>query len=144
SRAHSSFAEHSRGPDHIRLGSTRRITSGENCAPRSDGIMAEERKRILWADAEIDLLRPHMKFLEDRGFQGEGVTNGEDAVALASDPSARYDLVILDEMMPGIGGLETLQGIKEQDPYIPIIMVTKSENEELIDAAIRKDINNYL
>ena len=106
--------------------------------------MAEERKRILWADDEIDLLRPHMKFLEDRGFQVEGVTNGEDAVALASDPGARYDLVILDEMMPGIGGLETLQGIKEHDPYIPIIMVTKSENEDLIDAAIRKDINNYL
>ena len=106
--------------------------------------MAEERKRILWADDEIDLLRPHMKFLEDRGFQVEGVTTGEDAVALASDPGARYDLVILDEMMPGIGGLETLQGIKEHDPYIPIIMVTKSENEDLIDAAIRKDINNYL
>ncbi|HET9887384.1 MAG TPA: response regulator, partial [bacterium] len=67
--------------------------------------MAEERKRILWADDEIDLLRPHMKFLEDRGFQVEGVTTGEDAVALASDPGARYDLVILDEMMPGIGGL---------------------------------------
>lgn len=106
--------------------------------------MNEERKKILWADDEIDLLRPHMKFLEDRGFQVEGVTNGEDAVALAGDPASRFDLVILDEMMPGIGGLEALQGIKEHDPYIPVIMVTKSENEELIDAAIRKDINNYL
>ncbi len=106
--------------------------------------MADDRKRILWADDEIDLLRPHMKFLEDRGFHVEGVTNGEDAVALAADPAGRYDLVILDEMMPGIGGLETLQGIKEKDPYVPVIMVTKSENEELIDAAIRKDINNYL
>lgn len=106
--------------------------------------MADDRKRILWADDEIDLLRPHMKFLQDRGFFVEGVTNGEDAVALAADPESRFDLIILDEMMPGIGGLETLQGIKEHDPYIPVIMVTKSENEDLIDAAIRKDISNYL
>ncbi|MEZ5064411.1 MAG: response regulator [bacterium] len=108
--------------------------------------MNDDRKRILWADDEIDHLRPHVKFLEDRGFAVEGVTNGEDAIALVADPPDRhrFDLVILDEMMPGLSGLETLQGIKERDPYVPIIMVTKSEDEELIDAAIRKDIHNYL
>ncbi len=106
--------------------------------------MTDDRKRILWADDEIDHLRPHMKFLEDRGFQVDGVTNGEDAIAYVADATERIDLVILDEMMPGLGGLETLQGIKERNPYLPVIMVTKSEDENLIDAAIRKEINNYL
>jgi CheY-like chemotaxis protein len=99
----------------------------------------DDKKRILWADDEIEHLRPHVKFLEDRGFIVDAVTNGEDAIALASDPLARFDLVILDEMMPGITGLEALHGIKEKAPYVPIIMVTKSEDETLIDAAIRKD-----
>jgi CheY-like chemotaxis protein len=85
-----------------------------------------------------------MKFLEDRGFQVDGVTNGEDAIAMVEEAGGRFDLVILDEMMPGIDGLATLQGIKERSPYIPVIMVTKSEDEELIDAAIRKEIQNYL
>jgi DNA-binding response OmpR family regulator len=106
--------------------------------------MPEDRKRILWVDDEVDHLRPHMKFLEDRGFQVEGVTNGEDAIALISESEARIDLVILDEMMPGFSGLETLQRIKAADPYVPIIMVTKSEDEGLVDAAIRQDIHNYL
>ena len=106
--------------------------------------MADDRKRILWADDEIDHLRPHMKFLEDRGFRVDGVTNGEDAIALVADAENRFDLVILDEMMPGIDGLATLQGIKEKSPYVPVIMVTKSEDESLVDAAIRKDIQNYL
>lgn len=106
----------------------------------------DDAKRILWVDDEIDHLRPHVKFLEDRGFAVEGVANGEDAVALVADPpnQDRFDLVILDEMMPGISGLETLQGIKDHDPYVPVIMVTKSEDEGLIDAAIRKEIHNYL
>lgn len=106
--------------------------------------MNDDRKRILWADDEIDHLRPHMRFLEDRGFRVDGVTNGEDAIALVADADNRFDLVILDEMMPGIDGLATLQGIKEKNPYIPVIMVTKSEDETLVDAAIRKDIQNYL
>jgi CheY-like chemotaxis protein len=106
--------------------------------------MAEETKRILWVDDEIDLLVPHMKLLESRGLVVEGVANGEDAISLVAEPGRRFDLVILDEMMPGIDGLETLQRIKERDPYVPVIMVTKSEDEGLVDAAIRKDIHNYL
>jgi CheY-like chemotaxis protein len=106
--------------------------------------MADERKKILWADDEMDHLRPHVKFLEDRGFSVSKVTNGEDAIALASEPDARFDLVILDEMMPGIDGLETLAGIKERDPYVPVIMVTKSEEEALVDEAIRGNVDNYL
>lgn len=106
--------------------------------------MSDDRKRILWADDEIEHLRPHMKFLEDRGFRVDGVTNGEDAIALVSDDENRFDLVILDEMMPGIDGIATLRGIKEKSPYLPVIMVTKSEDEGLVDAAIRKDIQNYL
>ncbi|MDP6528768.1 MAG: bifunctional response regulator/alkaline phosphatase family protein [Gemmatimonadota bacterium] len=99
---------------------------------------------MLWADDEIDLLRPHVKMLEDRGFAVEGVSNGEDAVYLVAKEGRRFDLVILDEMMPGIDGLETLQGIKAVDPSVPVIMVTKSEDEDLADAAIRREIDNYL
>jgi CheY-like chemotaxis protein len=106
--------------------------------------MPDDPKRILWADDEIDHLRPHMKFLEDRGFIVEPVTNGEDAIAIVEESGTRIDLVILDEMMPGMDGLETLQAIKERQPYLPVIMVTKSEDEGLIDAAIRKEIQNYL
>jgi CheY-like chemotaxis protein len=106
--------------------------------------MNEERKRILWADDEMDHLRPHVKFLEDRGLQVVAVTNGEDAIALASRAENRFDLVILDEMMPGISGIETLHGIKERDPYVPVIIVTKSEDESLLDDAIRRNIDNYL
>src|SRR5512136_1283737 len=83
--------------------------------PRSPGArredrMEEPRKHILWADDEIDLLRPHIKFLEQKGFAVTPVLNGEDA--LAELEKARYDLVLLDEMMPGLGGLATLAQIE--------------------------------
>ena len=86
--------------------------------------MSEERKRILWADDEIDHLRPHMKFLEDRGFQVEPVTNGEDAIAVVEESGGRIDLVILDEMMPGISGTATaMASSKSLLPAVKAIVV---------------------
>src|SRR5439155_1741513 len=91
----------------------------------------ESRRKILWADDEIDLLRPHIKFLEQRGFAVTAVPNGEDALAaLGRD---RYDVVLLDEMMPGLGGLATLDAIQSRELAVPVILVTKSEEERLME-----------
>ena len=102
----------------------------------------EHRRRILWADDEIDLLRPHIKFLEQKGFSVTVVPNGEDALAaLGRD---RYDVVLLDEMMPGLGGLDTLERIQACELGVPVILVTKSEEETLMDQAIGRHITDYL
>ena len=107
-------------------------------------VMANEstRRRILWADDEIDLLRPHIKFLEQKGFEVTAVPNGEDAVAELG--RSRYDVVLLDEMMPGLGGLETLDRMKQSDLQLPVILITKSEEERLMEQAIGKHITDYL
>lgn len=97
---------------------------------------------MLWVDDEIELLRPHMMFLEQRGYQVTGVTSGEEAVELSS--RLQFDVVLLDEMMPGMGGLETLERIKGVRPSVPVIMITKNEEEELMDEAIGKRIEDYL
>lgn len=102
----------------------------------------ESQRKILWADDEIDLLRPHIKFLEQKGFSVTAVPNGEDALsALTKD---RYDVVLLDEMMPGLGGLATLAAIQSRDLAVPVILVTKSEEESLMEEAIGKRITDYL
>ena len=101
-----------------------------------------DTRHILWADDEIDLLRPHVLFLEDRGFKVEAVANGEDAVTAFA--RSRFDAVLLDEMMPGMGGLKTLEAIKEIDPQVPVVLITKSEEEWLMDEAIGKRISDYL
>ncbi len=100
------------------------------------------RRRILWADDEIDLLRPHIKFLEQKGFEVTAVPNGEDAVAELG--RSRYDVVLLDEMMPGLGGLETIDRLKQKDLSLPVILITKSEEERLMEEAIGKHITDYL
>lgn len=105
--------------------------------------MTEDAKRhILWADDEIDLLRPHILFLEQRGFAVTPVPNGEDALAALSQ--GRFDVVLLDENMPGLGGLATLDAIKAKDTSLPVIMVTKSEEESLMNEAIGRKITDYL
>ncbi len=98
--------------------------------------------KILWVDDEIELLKPHIRFLRDRGYEVEGCNNGYDAIEMIS--AGRYDLVILDEMMPGMTGLETLPYIKEQRPSLPVIMVTKSEEEMIMDKAIGSKIADYI
>jgi CheY-like chemotaxis protein len=103
--------------------------------------MANE-PRILWADDEIDLLRPHILFLESKGYDVTSVANGSDAVEKVKDE--RYDIVLLDEQMPGMGGLETLEEIKQYAPEIPVVMVTKSEEEHLMEEALGGRISDYL
>jgi CheY-like chemotaxis protein len=99
--------------------------------------------RILWADDEIDLLRPHVLFLEAKGYDVESVSNGTDAVdrVRAAD---RYDVVFLDEQMPGLGGLDALQQIKALRPGTPVVMITKSEEEHIMEDALGGQIADYL
>jgi CheY-like chemotaxis protein len=104
--------------------------------------MEESKGRVLWVDDEIDLLRSHVAFLRERGYHVETVTNGEDAVALVRENL--YDLVFLDEMMPGMGGLKTLAGIKDLQPAVPVVMITKNEEESLMEEAIGGKISDYL
>lgn len=99
-------------------------------------------KKILWVDDEIELLRSHVIFLSEKGFDVDTVTNGEDAVSLVKESD--YDLIFLDEMMAGMGGLETLGEIKDYNPNIPVVMITKSEEESLMDDAIGGKISDYL
>ncbi|MDP4175144.1 MAG: response regulator, partial [Bacteroidota bacterium] len=100
------------------------------------------KKRILWVDDEIELLRSHIFFLTEKGYEVETVTNGEDAVSEVKDKS--FDLIFLDEMMAGLGGLQTLAEIKEINPNIPVVMITKSEEETLMHDAIGGKITDYL
>ena len=97
---------------------------------------------LLWADDEIDLLKPHIIFLKSKGYDVTTVNNGADALTLASEKP--FDLIILDENMPGLTGLETLQRIKQADPAVPVIMITKSEEENIMDQAVGNKIADYL
>ncbi len=99
-------------------------------------------KKILWADDEIDLLKPHILFLEKKGYSVTAVPSGNDAVELVENE--HFDIVFLDENMPGISGLEALQSIKTIDPTLPTIMITKSEEEHIMEEAIGSKINDYL
>ena len=98
--------------------------------------------KILWVDDEIELLKPHVLFLQSKGYEVETCNNGYDAIDMASETA--YDLIILDEMMPGMTGLETLPLIKDVRPTTPVIMVTKSEEENIMDKAIGSKIADYL
>ena len=98
--------------------------------------------QILWADDEIDLLKPHIMFLEAKGYGVTTVNNGLDAVDYVKTNS--YDLVFLDENMPGIGGLDALSQIKELREDLPVIMITKSEEEHIMEDAIGSKIEDYL
>jgi len=98
--------------------------------------------KILWADDEIELLKPHILFLESKGYLVEAVTNGSDAIDKALENS--YDIIFLDENMPGLSGLQTLAQIKEAIPLVPIVMITKSEEEYIMEEAIGSKIADYL
>jgi CheY-like chemotaxis protein len=98
--------------------------------------------KILWVDDQIDELRSHIVFLGEKGYEVDGAANGRDALEMLR--RADYDAVLLDEMMPGMGGLETLEEIKRIREHIPVVMITKSEAEDLMTRAIGKRIDDYL
>ena len=98
--------------------------------------------KILWVDDEVELLKPHILFLQNKGYTIETCNNGYDAIEALTDD--HFDLVILDEMMPGMTGLETLPKIKEIAPTTPVVMVTKSEEEDIMNKAIGSKIADYL
>lgn len=98
--------------------------------------------KILWADDEIDHLKPQILFLEEKGYEVEAVTNGIDAIDRCTDTD--INLIFLDENMPGINGLEALQQIKEKRPTVPVVMITKNETENLMEDAIGSQISDYL
>ena len=98
--------------------------------------------RLLWVDDEIEMLRPHILFLEKKGYEIDTATNGADAIDLCRESS--FDLILLDENMPGLSGLETLMQLKELTPNVPVVMVTKNEEEDLMEQAIGSKIADYL
>lgn len=98
--------------------------------------------RLLWADDEIELLNGHIIFLQTKGYEVTTVTNGLDAIEACKAES--FDLILLDENMPGLSGLETLIQIKEIEPSTPVVMVTKSEEEDIMEEAIGSKIADYL
>lgn len=98
--------------------------------------------RILWADDEIDLLKPQIMYLESKGYEVIPVTNGQDAIDIVQQEE--IDVVFLDESMPGLSGLETLPKIKQVKQHLPIVMITKNEEEDLMEEAIGSQITDYL
>lgn len=99
-------------------------------------------KRILWVDDEIDLLKPHLLFLQARGYHVDAISNGDDALTLLRENP--YDLVLLDEQMPGRRGLEVLEILRRHDPYARVVMVTKSEEDLTMTEAIGRRVDDYL
>ena len=100
--------------------------------------------KILWADDEIDLLKPHVLFLEEKGCEVTAVQSGSDALDELEGGDVLPDVVFLDEQMPGLSGIETLRRVKEKWPQLPVVMVTKSEEEGLMEDALGGKISDYL
>ena len=105
--------------------------------------------RILWVDDEIDLLQPYIIYLKGKNYEVVTASNGEDALALVESQKSKvdsrpFDIVFLDENMPGMSGLETLQEIKRIHPEVPVVMITKSEEEHIMEQAIGEKIADYL
>lgn len=98
--------------------------------------------RILWADDEIELLKPHIIFLKEKGYEVVSASSGSEALDCIQEQ--RFDIILLDENMPGLSGLETLNEIKSLQPSLPVIMITKSEEESIMEDAIGSKISDYL
>ncbi|MCQ2343016.1 MAG: PglZ domain-containing protein [Paludibacteraceae bacterium] len=98
--------------------------------------------QILWVDDEIELLKPYLIFLQEKGYEVVTVNNGQDALDYCA--SSTPDIVFLDEQMPGLSGIETLTEIKSLRPEVPIVMITKSEEEQIMEQAIGQKIADYL
>jgi DNA-binding response OmpR family regulator len=101
-----------------------------------------DKIKILWTDDEVDLLKPHILFLSDKGYDVKTATSGDEALELVEKND--FDVVLLDENMPGLSGLETLNRLKSKRTDLPVIMITKSEEEHLMEDAIGSKISDYL
>ncbi len=101
-----------------------------------------DKECILWVDDEIDLLKPHIIFLEQKGYNVHTTNNGSDALEMVRETP--FDIVFLDEQMPGMSGIETLEKIKVEYPNLPVVMITKSEEETIMEEAIGSNISDYL
>jgi DNA-binding response OmpR family regulator len=101
-----------------------------------------EKVTVLWADDEIDLLKPHILFLEDKGYEVHTATNGNAVMEIIKKHD--FDIIFLDENMPGLTGIETLVKIKNLHPNLPVVMITKSEEESIMEEAIGSKISDYL
>jgi CheY-like chemotaxis protein len=121
---------------------TRAFATFETRTPALPPTDVMEKVRILWTDDEIDLLKPHLLFLEEKGYEVVTATNGNDALEQVRKQA--FDIVLLDENMPGITGIETLARLKNIRPDLPVIMITKSEEEHIMEEAIGSKIADYL
>lgn len=101
-----------------------------------------EKIKILWTDDEIELLKPHILFLEQKGYNVSTSNNGHEALEILKEEP--FDIVFLDENMPGLSGIETLAQIKSMQPHLPVVMITKSEEETIMEDAIGSNIADYL
>ena len=104
--------------------------------------LEKNRASILWIDDEIELLKPHIFYLKEKGYKVFTNTNGIDAIK--SIHKRNFDLILLDQVMPGIDGLKLLKEIKNLQPHIPVIMITKNEEEWLMDEIISEKTAGYL
>lgn len=101
-----------------------------------------DKIKILWVDDEVDLLKPHIIFLREKGYEVETANNGSSALEIID--KTYFDLLFLDENMPGMSGLEVLEEVKQKRPHLPVIMITKSEEESIMEGAIGSNIADYL
>jgi len=113
----------------------------ENNRKNTETILMD-KLNILWADDEIDLLKPHILFLREKGYDVVTVNNGNDAIEQSKNTN--FDIVFLDENMPGLSGIETLARLKNIKPEVPVVMITKSEEESIMEMAIGSKIADYL
>jgi DNA-binding response OmpR family regulator len=100
------------------------------------------KKRLLWIDDEVEMFEPHLLFLRQRGYDVDTTTNGDDALEMVRRHS--YDLVLLDEQMPGRRGLEVLSELRREEPHARVVMVTKSEEDRTLLEAIGRRVDDYL
>ncbi len=106
--------------------------------------MPQNLHKILWIDDEVEALLPHRRSLETRGYEITAATNGEDGIELLKQSNNQYDAILLDQVMPGKDGMETLDIIRTIDAQVPVILVTQSSDDKFVDVALGKQVTDFL
>ncbi len=106
--------------------------------------MPQKLQKILWIDDEIEALLPHRRSLETRGYDVTAATNGEDGIELLKQENNQFDVILLDQVMPGKDGMETLDIIRTIDAQVPVILVTQSSDDKFVDVALGKQVTDFL